>query len=350
MKVSAFFIALCFFTSNAFAQVTITTNDLPDAGDVLVQFNAVLQGEPDIEDTGENFTWNYDGDIVNLTGTSTTTNCFNVDDTPIVFQFLFNNPFNPEHNSDYGIGVEDFDLAGFVTVTDAYQYYQNRSDRFAITGFGASLNSIPAGAQSTPVDVIYELPMTYGDSHESFSEATLEAPTLFTYRQQQTRVSEVDGWGTLNILGASYDVIRVRAVLNGADSIYVNQFSFGFNLPRPEIVEYKWISPLFKTPVLQIQRSNGVNTSVLVADLPTNVRENELNQLSVYPNPSSDVIRVNDVSFGTPFQIINTAGQQVLSGNIADGEIDVRALPQGLYFLQINSENTVSSAKLTIVR
>jgi len=350
MKVSAFFIALCFFSSNAFAQVSITTNDLPDAGDVLIQYNALLQGAPETELTGEDFTWDYDGDIVNLIGTTTTTNCFNVDDTPIAFQFLFNNPFNPEHNSDYGVGVESFDLAGFVTVTDAYQYFQNRSDRFAITGFGASLSGIPAGAQNIPVDVVYELPMTFGDSHESFSQGLLEVPTLFTYRQQQTRASEVDGWGTLNILGSSYDVIRVRAVLNGADSVYVNQFSFGFNLPRPEIVEYKWISPQFKTPVLQITQTNGINTSVLVADLPTNVRENKLTALSVYPNPTSDVIRVADVAFGTPYQILNAAGQQVMNGRTANGEIDVRELPQGLYILQINTGNSVSSAKLTIVR
>ncbi len=349
MKVSAFFIAFTLCTALQ-AQVTINSNNLPDAGDVLIQFNALLQGEPDIEDTGENFTWNYDGDIVNLTGTTTTTDCFNVDDTPFAFQFLFNNPFNPEHNSDYGIGVADFDLAGFVSVTDAYQYYQNRSDRFAITGFGASLNGIPTGAQSNPVDVIYELPMTYGDSHVSYSEANLEVPTLFAYRQEQTRESEVDGWGTLQILGASYDVIRVRAVLNGEDSIYVDQFSFGFNLPRPEIIEYKWISPLYKTPVLQITRSNGVNTSVLVADLPTSVVEEETNDLLIYPNPSSDAIRVNNVAYGTPYTIVNSSGQKVMSGTISNSEINVRTLPQGLYFLQINSGNTSTSTKLTIVR
>jgi hypothetical protein len=248
------------------------------------------------------------------------------------------------------VGVESFDLGGFVTVTDAYQYFQNRSDRFAVTGFGASLSGIPAAAQSTPVDIVYELPMTFGDSHESFSQSLLEVPTLFTYRQQQTRVSEVDGWGTLNILGSSYDVIRVRAVLNGTDSVYVNQFSFGLNLPRPEIVEYKWISPQFKTPVLQIQRTNGINTSVLVADLPTNVSESNASELSIYPNPSSDLIRVSDITSGTPYQILNAAGQKVMNGLISNSEIDVRSLPQGLYFLQINSGTAMTAAKLTIVR
>ncbi len=342
--------SLCLAITQVLSQVTITTNDLPDANDILIQYNATLQGAPDVELTGSNFTWDYDGDIVNLTGTTTTTECFDVSQTPIVFQFLFNSPFNPEHNSDYGIGVESFDLGGFVSVTDAYQYYQNRSDRFAITGFGASLNGIPAGAQSTPVDVIYELPMTFGDSHVSNSQATLEVPTLFAYGQEQTRESEVDGWGTLQILGGSYDVIRVRAVLNGADSVYINQFSFGLSIPRPEVVEYKWISPLFKTPVLQITRTNGINTSVLVADLPTNVLENETSSLSVYPNPSSDLIRVSDIPGGTPYQILNAAGQKVMSGLISNSEIDVRSLPQGLYFLQTKSANASKSSKFTIVR
>lgn len=347
MKIVAlvFATAIC---SIASAQIEITSNHLPDANDVLIQYPAAFQGEVDLEATGPDFLWDFGGDVLTLVGPAQNTICNDVSDTPLTFQFLFNNPFNPEHNSNFGLGVESFDLAGFITVENAYQYYQNRSDRYAITGFAASLNDIPAGAQGNPVDVIYELPLQYGDSHTSNSALELEVPTLFSYFQEQTRVSEVDGWGTLNILGDTYEVLRVRQELTGNDSAFVELFGNGFNFERPLSVVYEWLSTEFKTPVLRVVTTGGVPSSILVADIPSRVSEVESTSLLVFPNPTTEQLTVNQVTPNSPYSVYNTEGKMVLTGNLNTASINVQSLPIGHYTLHVLDKAQLRTASFMV--
>ncbi|MEZ4801006.1 MAG: hypothetical protein R2809_14785 [Flavobacteriales bacterium] len=278
---------------NAFSQIEITTNHLPDEGDVLIQQNVVQNTQVDVAITGAATVWDFD-DYFTPLGAPTVTNCISISTTPFTFQLFFNNPFDQEHDSDYATGIDQLDLAGQFTVEDAYFYYQNRTDRFANTGMAASLNSIPLGAQSTPVDVIYELPLQFENESSSYSEINFEVPTMFYYRLQQTRTNIVDGYGTLIINGNTFDVLRVRSEIEATDSVYVDQFGFGFNLPRPLTVEYKWLSQDFIVPVLQINTQNGIATTTQTADIYTSVEElsNALD-LNVYPNPAVESIQIN---------------------------------------------------------
>lgn len=332
------------------AQVEIVSSNLPDANDVLVQQNAILLTDIDPEISGPDAVWNFDFDVLEPMNTTTTTNCLDVSSTPFTFQFLFNNPFDADHNSDFAIGVDQFDVAGMLTVEDAYFYYQNRSDRYAITGMGASLNSIPLGAQGEPVDVVYELPLNYEDQSTSDSELLFTLPETFTYRLQQSRSNNVDGWGTINIWGQSFDVLRCRTEIEANDSIYINQFGFGFALDRPLSVEYKWLSPNYKVPILQITTTGGVVSSVLVADIYTSVEENETSTFAMYPNPASDNFRINgDFTPNDLMTIVNAQGQIVYNGNIPSSRtIDTSAFANGLYVVSIYGEKETMSKTLII--
>jgi hypothetical protein len=332
------------------AQVEIVSSNLPDANDVLVQQNATLLTNIDPEISGANTTWNFGFDVLEPMNTSTTTNCIDVSATPFTFQFLFNNPFDADHNSDFAIGVDQLDVGGIATVENAYFYYQNRSDRYAITGLGASINSIPLPAQSDPVDVVYELPLNFEDQSSSDSEILFSVPTTFTYRLQQSRSNNVDGWGTINIWGQSFDVLRCRTEIEANDSIYVDQFGFGFALDRPLSVEYKWLSPLYKVPILQITTTGGVVSSVLVADIYTSVEEKESNTFSMYPNPATNNIFINgDFTPSDLISIVNAQGQIVFNGNIpASRNIDTSAFANGLYVVSIYGEKEPMSKTLII--
>lgn len=332
------------------AQIEITSDHLPDANDVLIQYPATFQGDVDVEATGANYTWDFGGDVLQLIGAPQTTNCNDVGDTPLTFQFLFNNPFDPEHNSDFGIGVESFDLAGFITVENAYQYYQNRSDRYAITGFAASLNDIPAGAQGSPVDIVYELPMQFGNTHTSNSSLELEVPTLFSYFQEQTRVSEVDGWGTLNILGDTYEVLRVRQELTGTDSAYVELLQNGFNFERPLTIVYEWWSTEFKTPVLRVTSTGGVPSSILVADIPSKISEANDDVLNLFPNPSYEFIFVEHSVSNAPFEIFDMKGRKVMQGTLNNNRIEIKSLPNGKYTLRVKDSNQLLTTSFMVVK
>lgn len=63
---------------------------------------------------------------------------------------------------------------------------------------------------------------------------------------------------------------------------------------------------------------------------------NEKN-MKLYPNPSSDFIRIQSVSKSLSVKIYNLSGQTVLSGTYkSDENIDVSKLEKGVYLVQAN--------------
>lgn len=350
MKSSLLLILGVAMAASTSAQIEITTNHLPDEGDVLIQQNVAQTTQVDLDITGPATLWDFDNYFTPI-GAPTVTNCISISSTPFTFQLFFNNPFDQEHDSDYATGIDQLDLAGMFTVEDAYFYYQNRSDRFANTGLAASLNSIPLGAQSTPVDVIYELPLQYENESSSYSEINFEVPTMFYYRLQQTRTNIVDGYGTLIINGNSYDVLRVRSEIEATDSVYVNQFGFGFNLPRPLAVEYKWLSQDFIVPVLQINTQNGIATTTQTADIYTSVAElsNSID-LNVYPNPAVESIQINgSFSGNASIMIRDVSGKEIFTKRITNRElIDCQNWASGIYFVTVRDGDFTETQKIII--
>jgi hypothetical protein len=329
------------------SQVQITSADLPDAGDVLIQVNNTLNAEIDLEATGANYNWDFNDFLTPLGNTNT--DCIDISSTPLTYQLFFNNPFDPEHDSDYAIGQDQVDL-GMVTAEDAYIYFQNRSDRFAQTGLAATLNGIPIGAQANPVDVIYELPIEFGDQSTSFSALELEVPTLGAYFGEQTRTNSVDGYGTLSIYGETFDVIRVRSEITAVDSVYIEFVGSGFNIERPLTVEYKWLSPLHKVPVLQITTQAGIVSGVQTIDLLASVQENELSKWTVFPNPANDVIQfAGNFKPNTTLKVMDSLGRTVLeNAPLLNKQLDCSAWQAGVYFVTLTNGNSSSTQKIII--
>ena len=56
----------------------------------------------------------------------------------------------------------------------------------------------------------------------------------------------------------------------------------------------------------------------------------------IFPNPSNDFITVKNLNSTIAYEIINLSGKRVKTG-ISDGEIEIKNLENGIYFLQISS-------------
>ncbi|AGC76207.1 putative secreted protein (Por secretion system target) [Nonlabens dokdonensis] len=82
--------------------------------------------------------------------------------------------------------------------------------------------------------------------------------------------------------------------------------------------------------------------------VPLSMDEENLNQVSIFPNPATDVIQVTGDLLFTSYSIYNISGQQVLSGNINDNKIEVLSLTSGVYFLNLKSD--VASQTLKLVK
>jgi len=330
------------------AQITITSNDMPNGGDLLLQQNATLNGTIDLEQSGANLYWTIDETFLTLTGQITSTDCQPIANAPFTYQIFFNSPLDAEHNSDYAIiaaapaiPLDQLPIPIPITIEDTYQFYQTRSDRYALTGFGASISGFPTGAAGEPVDVIYPLPLTYGLTDQSNSYFQYDIPTLGTYTTAQTRNTQVMAWGTMNFFGQEYSVLKVRSEIAASDSLYVSQFSFGFPFDRPLAVEYKWLTPGIKVPLLQINTTAGTQSGVLVYQTPSAVDALDPQTVcTAYPNPMQNHLMIDGIQNSESFVMYDSLGKVVLKGKVSKGEpIDVTNLTEGIYLLQVAGKN-----------
>ena len=67
---------------------------------------------------------------------------------------------------------------------------------------------------------------------------------------------------------------------------------------------------------------------------------------SLYPNPSREEIKIKGLTTTEKYNIYNTIGQVIMSGNITNNKsINVRNLKSGVYFLKIENKNTLKFIK-----
>jgi hypothetical protein len=320
-------------------QISILSSQLPQANDSLITQPATLIADVDLELTGADYQWDFGSDVLALTLVATGMHCYDVDATPLAYQFLFNNPFlYPSHNSDYGLGVAAFDIAT-ISFEDSYVYYKNSNNKFSITGMGASINGIPLAAQKIEPELLFNTPLNYLDSDTSYSEMEFTIPGFGFYGQNISRTHQCDGWGTMNIAEQSFEVLRLRSEVEGMDSLYSETFGFGFMIPRPASVEYTWYTPAFKVPLLQIITSEGLVTSVTAAplQLPNSVIETSNGARPSFPNPTDHILTL---PASTQYRsIYDLAGRKV--ADIPPGltqVINTSNWPSGIYTVGI-SEN-----------
>lgn len=338
------------------AQITIGQADFAAAGDTLRRTTAVVTGF-DGADTGPGHVWDH-GNLVPLAETADT--LVTVGSTPLLYQFFFNNPFDPDHYASYAMKGTGFSF-GTLTVSDLYDYYKKNNDGLRNVGFGANINGLPASIQREPVDWIHHFPLDYADEDSAQSYFELDVPGLIFFAQDQMRHNYVDGWGTLYLPTDTFEVLRVRSVLTRTDTVYVTTpFPFGFTLPEPETVEYKWIAPGMGGPVLQINTTGGIAAQAEFYYAPDSIStavpqaEAAMDGLA-FPNPTGDVVfvRLPERSRGE-LVVLDGTGRQVLTGRVEGGSsvarLNTSALASGTYTLRLIGSNTTWSGKLAIER
>lgn len=61
--------------------------------------------------------------------------------------------------------------------------------------------------------------------------------------------------------------------------------------------------------------------------------------LAVFPNPATDQLQISGLEDSeAPFHIYNNLGQEIMTGKVKDGTVDVAALPEGAYYLRFDSQ------------
>ncbi len=260
---------LCLLFIQTNGQITITRNDMPDAGDVLLYRYAANTAGVDHTLTGNNYNWNFSG----LQSLALDYDVFvDVWDTPLAYQAVFGIPI---HNPTASIAR---DMGGITTLPgpgyeDVYEFYKETNTNFNYVGFAVRVNMIPIPVKFNTPEVVYEFPLTAGSSFSSISNRAFTVEDYGYISVDRTRTSEVDGWGTLVTPYGTFQTLRVKSIVHSKDSVFIQSTGTGYVVNRVE-TEYKWLANGYHRPVLRIvERTEGPDFLPLRIEYLSDVNE-----------------------------------------------------------------------------
>jgi hypothetical protein len=95
------------------------------------------------------------------------------------------------------------------------------------------------------------------------------------------------------------------------------------------------------TGMLSYVETSTYNYEEVVLGINNIEKQNE--NISVYPNPTNDILNIEVQENSKPLQITlyNTLGKEVMRTNLSSSQINIANLPQGLYLLNISSNGKI---------
>lgn len=352
-------LALC-IPAITFAQVTITSADLPDAGDSVRVSYAASIGTADQTLTDTNYVWDYS---------------FLTPAAQERIEFVTPTAFPMNLMSDMGVtnySPDSLPVIGSIP-TNFTDYYRNSSSGFRQVG--STFDYPPIGSFSIPIiysspDYVYRFPLNYGNLDSCDAMYSLNIPGIGYIGQERHRVNYVDGWGTLITPLDTYQVVRVRSVVDAVDTIsFDTSNQTGYSITRPREVQYKWLAPGMKLPVLeigcQIIGSTEVVTSVTYQDslrdslFQVTVQDPHGNapRLVTYPNPAGDQLTIaytQPENGDLTFFIQDLQGKVIQTEMIQNAgfegflQLDVSGLSPGIYLISVVNNTGKSISKIVI--
>ncbi|MGB4205249.1 MAG: dockerin type I repeat-containing protein [Bacteroidales bacterium] len=224
------------------AQITVTSADMPSAGQSFtVSLSYDLQSY-NFQETGNNFTWNFQ-DMESLMQIEP--NYITVNQTPNIFWLFFLGSAN------LVLEIDELSLLPGVEIENGYQFFNKTTSKYSDVGLGLIINGIPLPLKFSNADVIYEFPMNPGYNKTSNANLSQTIPSVGHITVERERVTVVDGWGTLNTPYGSFQTLRLKSNVTEYDSIYVDTLGQGYAINR-EYIEYKWLGNGRGLPLLTV--------------------------------------------------------------------------------------------------
>lgn len=335
----------------AWSQLLIESTDLGNEGDTVRVSNSE-DFDLDYESTGVDYSW----DFTSLTPVSQAMIEYsNVSDGGFLIASNFGSGASSEYQASYyqpsdALPLDQIGNILPVEITDVSEYSKLDTDSLTLLGLSLTVQGFNVPFKSDNIETKYKFPMTFGDQFTSYGYTDLNLSPAFEGRIQRmvNRTVDVDGWGLVETPFGSFQAIRVHHIIEERDSVQMefNGFPINVEIPLPEKHVYEWWTNGQKEPVLRVEMrsllGNSTVTSVQYRDKfdpnVLSVSNTELIDVSVYPNPTSEVLQVDGLDDAT-YRIVNLNGQVVLEGLVQNQEINVRNLQNGTYqiiFIQSN--------------
>ena len=341
------YLTIIFFSTLAgFAQspITLSNSNMPSSGDTLRFTSVDPTSIGNYTQTGTNFSWNFSSVTTTTEGVRSFKSAIQ---TPYaLFFFSF---------SGFAEKLPDVNIGGGFGFTDYYNFYKKQTSpvqAFIADGVGLTFSSVPLPSYYSDKDELYVFPMTY----PKYDSTTFRFSTLSTalipiiYSKTGYRVTQVDGWGTVQTPFGTENCLRLISTQYSKDSIKntIIPIPIGFaNTTR----SYQWMTATSKIPYFEVTGnvvgSNFIPTSARFRGFKqkeTNfvgISSEEAISIIVYPNPVKDVIKLSAAAEVVSSEILDLSGKVVLKLQSAtagqEQVIDVSSLAPGIYSIRIQA-------------
>jgi hypothetical protein len=344
----------------SFSQITITDSDMPDPGDSIRVSYASNLGPINPAVTDTNYTWDFSFLTPNAQERIEYI-------TPVAFPFSFLSDVALTNYTPDSLPMIGQIPANFM------DYYKSSNSSFRQNG--STFDFPQLTTFSVPIiysasDYVYRFPLTYGNVDSCDAAYSLTIPGIGYIGQDRHRVNVVDGWGTLITPLDTYQVVRIRSVVDATDTISFDTTNqTGYSIPRPTEVQYKWMAIGMKIPVLEVDCQVLFNSEVISSIQYQDSLRDSLFQVSVsginpeapyvtvYPNPAEESVNVHYVqNSGGPMEFIVTdlSGKIMLDESNKSGnnsgvqQINVAGFDAGIYLIMVVSESGTTTSKIVV--
>jgi len=333
-----------------FSQISIDKNDMATPNDTFRISTAGNVSSFNFTNTGTNHTWDFSG----LTSKGQTLEHYvSISATPAIYNVVFMYPYIAsfaQERPDAGIGT--------ISITEGYNFYKNTTSSLKEVGFGAKVQGAPVPVQYQSADVIYKFPLNYNNLDSSDSYWQLSIPSLGFISEKKHRVNYVDGWGNVTTPYGTFNCLRLKSTVYQVDSFHYDSIPVPFPAIPQTYTEYIWLAKNTGFPIVKAT-VRGMVTSVTYIDsirsfVGINPPKNSPVDISLYPNPTNNVVHISANSFSAEIvniKIFNVVGEIILDKKATKSisqTLDVSHLKKGVYFVSVKLTDRTICKRLII--
>ena len=344
-----------------FCQITLSGSDFALANDTI-RMSQTMDPVIDYTLTGSGFIWDFSG----LTATSQFLKYFQpISNSTILVQAEYGFTAPTEYKATYFLESRDIpidQLNQFLAaeLSDLNQFSRKTNDSITSLGYSVSDNGQALPFKSDTIETHYKFPTNFEDtfSTRGYTYIDLNPVTDFKLKQYRQRTSVVDGFGTLITPFGTFEVLRIKSVINELDSVYQTFFGGGsWNvLPVTVTTEYEWWAQGKDEAMLKIlaTENNGtpqirsIEYQDIYLGLDASIEENSF-ELNLVPNPANNLISLESDLAIDQIKIISLDGSVVLkqnANNVSKAIIEISMLQAGVYFVEVSSGKFSATQKL----
>ncbi len=332
-------------SSESFAQITITSTDLPQQGWGFINGNDTAYNAA-IPAGGASQSWNYSS-LVNNKQDSLL--FLNATGTPYAGTFT---------SANLAVNDPQEGIWAYF-ISNSTGLYLNGG---TVPGFGGAL-------VNNPPEMLIPAPFTYMSTYNGYARAQYDT-TLLGYPTRIVRYRSVamlgDGYGSLVLpTGTFNNTLRIKTTVLETDSVYQDygfgyQPAIGFTPIQTQTTNFKWLRNGGGTLLLEIEADSlgqtGNHSQYMILFAIVSVNEVAGNSSAViYPIPADEWIQI-DFSYeqppGNTLNVYDAAGKFIATHLHQSGRmfrLPVTNLESGIYFFELKTKQGVSERKKFVV-